>query len=132
LADWQLIVPLVQSSLDQWAALLSNVPEGLALAAILLPAVLAIFSKRLIVVLGCILLAAIAFCAFVAPSNVATLATAIYLTSLVFALSGIVIRPRAMVLQAGIASEIASLRSDVNDLLVRENFSGTQCGATRP
>jgi hypothetical protein len=124
LGDWQLIIPLLQSWLDQWAALLSNVPEGMALAAILLPVVLAIFSKRLILVVGCILLAVIAFCAFAAPSNVATtLATGIYLASLVIALSGIVARRKAMVLQAEIASETASQRSDVNNLLVREDLT---------
>jgi hypothetical protein len=120
LGDWQLIIPLLQSWLDQWAALLSNVPEGMALVAILLPVVLAIFSKRLILVVGCILLAVIAFCAFAAPSNVATtLATGIYLASLVIALSGIVARRKAMVLQA----EIASQRLDVNNLLVREDLT---------
>ncbi len=115
--DWQLIVPLLQSWLDQWATLLSKVPEAIPLAAILLPVVLAIFSKRLIVVLGCILLAVIAFCAFVAPANVAnTLATGIYLASLVIAVSGIVAPREARVLQA----EIASLRLELNQLQVRE------------
>jgi len=32
--DGQLIVPLLRSRLDQWAALLSKSPEGIALAAI--------------------------------------------------------------------------------------------------
>ena len=71
---------------------------------------LAIFSKRLIVALGCILLAVIAFCIFVAPSNMAvTLATGVSLGSLIIALSGI--------LQA----EFASLREDVKRLLEEVN-----------
>jgi hypothetical protein len=37
LADWQLIAPLALYWLDQWATLLSKLPEGVALAAMLLP-----------------------------------------------------------------------------------------------
>jgi hypothetical protein len=117
--DGQLIVPLLQSWLDQWAALSSKFPQGIALAAILLPVALAIVSKRLIVVLGCILLAVIAFCALVAPSDTAmTLATGVYLGSLIIALSGIVARRAARVRQA----EFASLRKDVNRL--RQDVNG--------
>jgi hypothetical protein len=113
MGDWQFIVPLLRSSLDEWAAFLSKIPEGMALAAILLPVVLAIFSKRLIVVLGCVLLSAIAFCTFAAPSNMpVTLATCIYLGSLIIALSGIVARRTARVREA----EFASLREDVKRL----------------
>jgi hypothetical protein len=72
---------------------------------------LAIFWKRLIVVLGGILLAVIAFCAFVAPSNtVVTLAIAVYLGALIIALSGI------------LQVEFASLRDDVKHL--REEVKG--------
>jgi hypothetical protein len=117
LGDWQVIVPLLQFWLDQWAALLSRVPEGIALAVILLPVALAIFSKRMIVVLGCILLAVIAFCVFFVPSNTAVvLATSVYLSSLIVALSGISARRKAGALQA----EFASLREDVNGLLATE------------
>jgi hypothetical protein len=113
LGDWHLTVSLLQSWLDQWAALLSKVPEGMALAAILLPVVVAIFSKRLIVVLGCMLLAVIAFCAIVVPSDmVVTLASGVYLGSLIIALSGVVARRNARVLQA----EFASLREEMKRL----------------
>jgi len=113
LGDWQLVIPVVQSWLSQWAAFLSRAPEGAALAAMLLPIALAVFSKRLIVLLGCILLAAIAFCAFAAPSNIAvTLATGVFLGSLIIALSGIVARRTARVHQA----EFASLQEDVKRL----------------
>lgn len=112
--DWQLIVPLMLLWLDQWAALSSRVPESIVVAAILLPIALAIFSKRIGVVSVCTLLAVIAFCTFVAPSKMpVTLATGIYLISLIIALSGILARRKARALQA----EFASLRQDVNHLL---------------
>lgn len=83
-----------------------------------MPVVLAIFSKRLVVVFGCFLLAVIAICAFVEPSNVAvTLATGVNLGGMIIALTGIVARRNARVLQA----EIATLRRDVNRLLVSED-----------
>jgi hypothetical protein len=108
----------MQSWFDQWAALLSSVPEEMALAALLLPVVLAIFSKRVIVVLGSFLLALLALCAFVAPTNMAvTLVTGSYFGSLMVALSGIFARRRAEAIQA----EFSRLRSDVNELLAAEN-----------
>ena len=61
LDDWQLIGPLMHSWLDQGAGLLSRVPETAALTAILLPVVLAIFSQRIIIVVGCLTLSVIAF-----------------------------------------------------------------------
>jgi len=117
LSDWHLIVPLLDSFLDQWAALLSRIPEGAALAVILLPVALAIFSKRMAIVLGCLLLAVIAFFAFFAPSNTPViLATGIYLGSLVIALSGISARRKATALRA----ELTKLREDVNALSAAE------------
>lgn len=114
LADWQSIVSQLQSSLHQWTTLPSGVPEGTALVALLLPVVLAIFSKRLIVVLGCLLLSVMAFCIFVAPSNITTmLAAGIYLGSVFVALSGIVARRKARTFQ----NELANLRSDLDQVL---------------
>ena len=118
--DWQLIVPLLQSWLDQLAVLLSRVPQGITLAAILLPVALAIFSRQMVAVLGCILLAVTAFCALVAPSNTAvTLASGAYLGSLIIALAGIVARRKAGALEA-IRAEFASLRKDVERLSAAE------------
>jgi len=115
--DWQLIVPLLQSWLDQWAGLLSGAPEGWALAALLLPLVLAIVSRQIAAALGSILLAAIALCAFVSPSKAtAVLATGFYLGSLIVALSGILARRRAGQFQA----ELTSLRADVSRMLAAE------------
>jgi hypothetical protein len=114
LGDWQLLTPLVQSWLGQWAALVSKIPEGIALAALLLPVAFAIFSGRLIVLLGCLLLAAISFCALVVPASMpAILAIGVYLGSVIIALSGIVARQKAKARQA----EFARLREDVERLL---------------
>ena len=118
--DWQLIVPLLQSWLDQLAVLLSRVPQGIELAAILLPVALAIFSRQMVAVLGSILLAVIAFCALVAPSNMAvTLASGANLGSLIIALAGIVARRKGGALEA-IRAEFASLRKDVKRLSAAE------------
>jgi hypothetical protein len=84
-----------------------------ALAAVLVPIALAILSKRAIAIWGATLLATIALCAFVAPSNgAAILATGVYLGSLILALSSIVARQKSKTLQA----EVASLRKDVDRL----------------
>jgi len=116
MGDWHLVAPLVQSLLSRWAAFLSKVPESVALAAILLPIALAIFSKRLIVLLGSILLALVSLCALIAPANLAeVLATGFYLGSLTIALSGIIARRRAKALQV-LQGEVDRLRNDVNAL----------------
>ena len=107
-------VPLLQSYLDQWAALLSRLPEGIVLAALLLPIALGVFAKRVIVPLACTLLAVIALCAVVAPTGIAvTLATGAYLGGLIAAVAGLGARRRTGALQA----ELADLRADVDRLL---------------
>jgi hypothetical protein len=107
------VTPLVHSWLSQLATLVSETPEDLAFAAVLLPIALAIFSKRPIAIWGSTLLAIIALCAFVASSNgAAILATGIYLGSLILALSSIVARRKGKALQA----EVASLREDMDRL----------------
>ena len=116
MGDWQL-VPLLQSYLDQWAALLSGLPEGIVLAALLLPIALGVFAKRVIVPLACMLLAAIAFCAVVAPTSIAvTLAMGAYFGSLIVAVAGMGARRRIAALRA----ELANLRADVDRLLSAE------------
>ena len=114
LGDWQLLTPLTQSWLGQGTALASKIPEGVALAALLVPVALAIFSGRVFVLLGCLLLTTISFCALVAPANIpVTLAAGVYLGSVIIALSGIVARQKARARQA----EFARLREDVERLL---------------
>ena len=116
MGDWQL-VPLLQSYLDQWAAFLSGLPEGIVFAALLLPIALGVFSKRVIVPLACTLLAAIALCAVAAPTGIAvTLATGAYFGGLIVAVAGFGARRRTGALQA----ELANLRADVDRLLSAE------------
>ena len=116
MADWHLVAPAAQSLLSRWAPFLSEVPESIALPTILLPIALAIFSKRLIVILGSILLALVSLCVLIAPAEMAeALATGFYLGSLTIALSGIVDRRRAKVLRV-LQDEVNRLRRDVNAL----------------
>jgi hypothetical protein len=107
----------MHSWLDQGAGLLLSAPESAALVAMLLPVVLAIFSKRIIIVVGCLMLSVIAFYFFVAPSNMAvTLAFGIYFGSLLVALSGIAAQRKAKSLQI----ELERLRKNVNGLLAAD------------
>ncbi len=69
LEDWPLIVPLLQSWLGQWTEVLSSVPVTIALAALLLPVALAIFSRRIGFIIACAFLATVALCAFLSPAN---------------------------------------------------------------
>jgi hypothetical protein len=118
LQDWHLVGPLVQSWLDQWAALLSRLPEGVAIAAVLLPVVLAIFSRRMVVLVSCIFGAVIVFCTFVAPSYTAVvLAAGVYLGSVIVALTAIVSRRKTPAVHA----DFVQLRRDVDNLLAAEN-----------
>jgi hypothetical protein len=117
LDDWQLIGPITHSWLDQGAELLSRISETVALAAILLPVVIAVFSKRIIIVLGCLLLSIISFYVFVAPSNMAkTLALGVYLGGLIVALSGIASHRKAKYLHV----QLERLRRNVNDLMAAD------------
>jgi hypothetical protein len=118
LQDWHFVGPLVQSWLDQWAALLSRLPDGVAIAAILLPVVLAVFSRRMVVLISCVIGAVIAFCTFVAPSYAAViLAAGVYLGCVIISLMGIVSRRKAAALHA----DFVQLRRDVDNLLAAEN-----------
>jgi outer membrane murein-binding lipoprotein Lpp len=113
------------SWVEKWASLLSRLPEGVALAALLLPVVLAIFSRRMLVLVGCTIGAIIAFCTFVAPAYAAvTLATGIYLGCVIIALLGIVSRRKAAAVQtdsAQLQAQFAQLRRDVDNLLAAED-----------
>jgi hypothetical protein len=117
LAEWQPIALLLQSYLDQWTALLSKAPLGILLVAGVFPIAIVAFSRHLILILGCALLAVLAVCAILAPSYIGVmLATAFYLGSLMIALAGIVARRRSGAVEA----ELAQLRGDVNRLLEAE------------
>jgi Na+/melibiose symporter-like transporter len=108
----------VQSWLDQGSALLSRLPEGVTIAAILLPVLLAFFSRRMVVLISCIIGAVIVFLTFIVPSYAAViLVAAVYLASVIIALTGIVSRRKVPALHA----DFAQLRQDVNNLLAAEN-----------
>ena len=108
----------MQSWLDQGSALLSRLPEGVTIAAILLPVLLAFFSRRMVVLVSCIIGAVIVFLTFMVPSYAAViLAAAVYLASVIIALTGIVSRRKAPALHA----DFAQLRRDVDNLLAAEN-----------
>jgi hypothetical protein len=87
----------------------------------LLPIALSAFSKRLSVLLGCILLAVVSFCALVTPSDIAvTIATGAYLGSVIIAVSGLVARRKARIRNAEFArlrEEVKYLREDTKHLL---------------
>jgi hypothetical protein len=118
LQEWYFVDQIVRSWLDQGAALLSRLPEGVTIGAILLPVVLAFFSRRMVVLVSCIIGAVIVFLTFVAPSYAAViLAAGVYLGSVIIALTGIVSRRKAPALHA----DFAQLRRDVDDLLAAEN-----------
>ncbi len=112
----------MQSWLSQSAALLSG--SSAEAAATLLPGALAIFSKRLTVVLGSMVLALVSVYTLVAPFKMAqVIAIAFYSASLIIAVSGIVARQKARGLQNEIERlrrEIARLRRDVNELSLSE------------
>jgi cyanate permease len=108
----------VQSWLDQGSVLLSRLPEGVTIAAILLPVLLAFFSRRMVVLVSCIVGAVIVFLTFMVPSYAAViLVAAVYLASVIIALTGIVSRRKAPALHA----DFAQLRQEVNNLLAAEN-----------
>jgi hypothetical protein len=114
--NWVAIVP-VQGWVDQWAGFLSRLPGELAIALSVLSVVLAIMSRQWAVVTGCIILILSAFLVFISPSNVAAiLGTALYIGSLVMAVSAILARRRAKNSEV----DLATLRSQLNDLLESE------------
>lgn len=118
MGDWRLAVPLLRSWLDHWAALLSKLPQGmtlaaLLLAALLLPVAIALFARRIIVVVGCLLFALIAILLLVAPSDMtATAATGFYVGSLFIALWGAIDRRKA----EHALAKIAELRDEMDRL----------------
>jgi hypothetical protein len=110
--------PLMQFWLDQWAALLSKLPGGVAIAAILLPVALAIFSRQTLVLVSCIIGAVIVFCVFAAPSYTAlAVGTGVYFGCVIIELSCIVSRRKAAALHA----DFAQLRRDVDNLLAADD-----------
>ena len=114
MGDWLSYIAALPGRLDEWAAYLSRIPQEIVLVALLLPIALAIFSKRVLVILGCVLIVVVAFCAFAAPGSLAAiLAVSIYLGALLIAMGGIAARRRTGALQA----RLDSLQLDMERLM---------------
>jgi hypothetical protein len=98
----------------------------------LLPMVLAIFSRRILVLVSCTIGTIIAFCTFVAPSHAAvTLAAGVYLGCVIIAVSGIFSHRKAADL-AQLHANVTQLRRDVDNLLAAEDkrfMSGLRASA---
>jgi uncharacterized membrane protein YccC len=85
----------------------------LGVVAILVPVVIAIFSRRFTVVLGALFFALASVCILLAPANAAEIVAAgFYLGSLIVAIFGVIAHQKSRALQ----TEIDQLRKDVNSL----------------
>jgi hypothetical protein len=116
LEHWPVVITVVQDWLDGWAAFLSRLPTELTLAVLLLPIVLAIFSRNIALSLGCIISVVAATLVFLAPAHTAViLGTALYLGSVVASLSAIIARRKFSKFD-----EFAVLQRQVNDLMAAE------------
>jgi hypothetical protein len=118
LEKWTIIAPSLESWLDQLAVVLRTIPEAYALAAIAFPVVLAVLSRRSIIIFSVALLSAVVLLLVLKPSfAVTTIAIGAYIGSLIMALSGILARRRDIDTKA----ELISLRNDMNQLLNAES-----------
>jgi hypothetical protein len=105
------VVTVVQDWLDGWAGFLSRLSTELTLAVLLLPIVLAIFSRNIALSLGCIISVVAATLVFLAPAHTAViLGTAFYLGSVVASLSAIIARRKISKFD-----EFAVLQRQVNE-----------------
>jgi hypothetical protein len=111
---WQLVVPLLQSWLDEWTAILASIPQAAVYCAVVVPVGLALISKQSLIVLGSLVLALTAILALAVPSDaIATVATGALLASILVAAAGIVRRRKDL----AVRTEFDGLRLEVNHLL---------------
>ncbi len=116
LEHWPVVVPVVQDWLGRWAVFLSDLPAGLALALLLLPNVLAIFSRNIALSLACMIMIFAAGLVFVAPANTAViLGTALYVGSVVALFAAIISRRKSRNFD-----EFAVLQMQVSALMAAE------------
>ena len=107
---------VVQGWLDGWAGFLSHLPTELTLGVLLVPIVLAIYSRNITLSLGCIILVVAATLVFIAPAHTAViLGTAFYFGSVVASLSAIIARRKFSKFD-----EFDVLQRHVNDLMAAE------------
>jgi hypothetical protein len=111
---WQLVVPLVQSWLDEWTAILASIPRAAVYCAIVVPVGLALISKQSLIVLGSLVLALTAILTLAVPSDATvTVATGALVASIIVAAAGIARRRKDL----AIRTEFDGLRSEVNHLM---------------
>ena len=116
--SWQAVLALVRASVDQLSALLTALPPEAKLGALLLPMLIALVSKRILTLLGAILLAITALILLVEPVNLSpTMGLAAYIGSILLALSGIAQRRR----DAALFAKISSLRAELNQFAEAES-----------
>lgn len=103
--------------LERFDSLQPNMPKAIWIAAFLFPILLALFSRRSMVFLGCTLTATVAAIIALEPSSIgATIALGAYFGSILVAISGMQNRRRDSARDA----ELKSLRSKINRLIVEE------------
>jgi hypothetical protein len=109
-----MVVAVAQDWLDWWAAFLSDLPTTLALVVFLLPIVLAIFSRKIALGLGCLIMVVAAGLVFIAPAKTPVIfATALYIGSVIASLAAIIARRRK-------SGEFQVLQMQVRDLMAAE------------
>jgi len=99
--------------LDQAARFLTNLPEGVIIAGIVLPFLLALLSRRLIAALAALLLGILTYIILITPAYVTpALAISGYLGSLLIALLAV----RSWQKDRARSAEFAALRQEVDEL----------------
>ena len=107
----------LQQFFDLAEAVLANEPTNIWLVCFVVPVALALFSKRLLVFLGSLLMVGLALLAILSPSSINLfVVTGAYVGGLLVAISGIQNRRRDSATRA----ELASLRSSLNELRIAE------------
>jgi hypothetical protein len=111
---WQPTLLMVQHWLDRWCTSISDLPLPVILGLLLLPIVLATASRKIILVLICLIMVVAAGLIFIAPANAAIIiAIALYIGSVFASLTAIVTRWRRR-------DDLAILQMQVGDLLAAE------------
>ena len=111
--EFDSILPAISVAFAKLDALFPTIPIAIALAAFLIPIVLALFSKRTIVFLGCMLIAAIALSVLLHPSSIASIMGAgAYVGSILLAIFGIQMRRKA----SAVHTELMNFRSELDEL----------------
>jgi hypothetical protein len=112
--QWQPIFLLIQHWLDLWATSFSDLPPFLVLGLALLPIVLAMVSRKLFLIMMCLILVSASGLIFIAPANAAAI------MAIVFYLGSILVACTAIITRWTKRDDIAILQMQVGDLLAAE------------